>query len=222
MLKLRTLFSLAMVFAIVLAVGCSSDSGTNPMADTGIAQDSNPGKDRALTPDAVGTVEGDDASAKRKDKSKDSDDESGDAGEFDWDDIEDVDGLLERVSLQDIKKLKTEEIEAEDGGKISVGKVKLTIPPGALGEDTEISIVVLYGDDGDVDFELLPHGITFNVPVTLEVNFNKMYTKKDDVRQFWLDETTSDWVDVGGTWKYPTMTTEIDHFSRWRAGRVGW
>ncbi len=220
-MKLRSLLSLATVAAVAMAVGCSNDTGTNPVSDGAVAVDATSGKDREMTPDLVGAVEGGDAAAKRGKARgglvgglvETADDVAGEAA--------DVEGLLDRVTLHEIDVLKSKVISAVSGGKLSAGLVNICVPPGALNVDTEISIVVLHGANDEVDFELLPHGTTFNVPVTLEVNMNTDYGPHDDVRQYWLDETTGDWVDVGGTWHHPTMTTEIDHFSRWKT-RAGW
>lgn len=56
-------------------------------------------------------------------------------------------------------------ISAEYGGIVSNGWITLEFPPGALNEDTEISIDM--PDPNQLMVDLSPHGIQFNKPVTL-------------------------------------------------------
>ena len=58
-------------------------------------------------------------------------------------------------------------ISAEDGGSVtsSDGKMTLTIPAGALDEDTEITITPVETDAGTV-YEFQPDGLVFNEPAT--------------------------------------------------------
>jgi hypothetical protein len=59
-------------------------------------------------------------------------------------------------------------ISAQNGGTVSNGRVSLDFPPGALNQDTQITIEML--NDGTVGVELSPHGIQFNKPVTMSVD----------------------------------------------------
>jgi len=112
---------------------------------------------------------------------------------------------------------------AATGGSFQFGRIALEFPPGALAEDTDITIVQFKDTEGKVDFELYPHGLQFQVAVTLTVYMGGTgLDAGDDVRQLWWNEDTGDWVDIGGVWSYPTMITPLEHFSRYQAGRVGW
>lgn len=114
-------------------------------------------------------------------------------------------------------------IDAKAGGQLQSGRVRLDFPPGALTEDTEITIVNLKRADEKVYFELLPHGLQFQIPVSLTVYLGGTGVgPHDDLRQYWWDTNTGEWVDIGGAWQFPSLVTSLDHFSRYRTGRAGW
>ncbi|MCB9464481.1 MAG: hypothetical protein H6682_12385 [Candidatus Eisenbacteria bacterium] len=134
-----------------------------------------------------------------------------------------VGGTTIGVSGEGLDVLLTKTVSARRGGVVQVGRYKLTFPPNALAEDTEITIAQGLSNDLSTTFELLPHGIQFQEPVTLEVWLgDKLLSPADDVRQYWWDDSSDTYVDMGGTWSYPTMSTPIEHFSKWKSGRAGW
>ncbi len=71
-------------------------------------------------------------------------------------------------------------ISATDGGSItsSDGKMTLTIPAGALDEDTEITITPVETDEGTV-YDFQPDGLVFNEPATAD--FEMDVEEMDDV-----------------------------------------
>ncbi len=77
----------------------------------------------------------------------------------------------------------TQTISAQDGGSIdsSDGQMTLTIPAGALDEDTEISITPVETDNGTV-YEFQPDGLVFNEPATatFEVDASEMEDITDE------------------------------------------
>jgi hypothetical protein len=107
---------------------------------------------------------------------------------------------------------------------------RLHFPPGALDEDTNISMTV--ADRGKVRLTLNPHGIQFNVPVTLsltirssEENLNHLH-KLVDI--YWLNEEVSGdgaWVPLGADVNIDgaTLTASVDlnHFSQYSLGGHG-
>jgi hypothetical protein len=112
------------------------------------------------------------------------------------------------------------------GGTLELSRFKVVIPSGALETATEtITLIDRQAIDGAVSCELLPHGISFERPVTLSMSLkgtnvdpNAAYTI------YWYDEAAGRWVDIGATWdpNTQTVTAQLDHFSRYRAGRAGW
>ncbi len=115
-------------------------------------------------------------------------------------------------------------IAADTGGTVNTGRYTVTIPAGALATDTMITVQVKE-NMGIVGCELLPHGITFATPVKLTISLTGTdYTGIGPVTIFWYDTAQKGWVDVGGTFELPTfeLSTQLSHFSTYRAGRSGW
>jgi hypothetical protein len=90
----------------------------------------------------------------------------------------------------DVKKM----ITADEGGEVKAGKAALSIPAGALSEDTEISVTTVDADDlpssGDVAsdaYDFGPDGTTFEKPVTLTLEFAGKAPKDMAATLAWLD-----------------------------------
>src|SRR5262245_40659506 len=76
-------------------------------------------------------------------------------------------------------------ISADDGGKVKVTGAEVSIPGGALAEDTKITIEELERDGlPDLEnvaskvFDFGPDGTTFEQPVTLTIDFDAARTPK--------------------------------------------
>ena len=115
-------------------------------------------------------------------------------------------------------------VSAEAGGVVNCGRYTVVFPAGALSEDTEITVRACE-EKRLVSCELLPHGITFNVPAQLLIDLT--YTTAsptDDATVYWYNESMGVWQDVGGTLDPTTMilSTDLGHFSQYVAGRAGW
>jgi hypothetical protein len=111
------------------------------------------------------------------------------------------------------------------GGKVHAGRYELCVPPLAL--DTPAVYTIEYAEPGIVQVELGPHGAVFNPnrKVKLDIDLTGTTADPDDViTLYWYDESTGQWVDVGGLWNPNTMTlkAELEHFSVYRPGRAGW
>ncbi|MGM0484274.1 MAG: hypothetical protein ACQERI_06985, partial [Candidatus Krumholzibacteriota bacterium] len=85
-------------------------------------------------------------------------------------------------------------ISAEDGGTIDNGYFSLYFPPGALDEDTMISIKM--PDYPNAMVRLEPHGIEFNRDVILSLDVDK--TDAESMGVLWFNENTGIWEDIGG------------------------
>lgn len=114
-------------------------------------------------------------------------------------------------------------VTPEAGGTVAFGRATVVIPPDALRENTQIT--VRSTDDALVGCELGPHGIAFDRPVTLQFDLKGTEAlPTDDLTIYWFNEETGAWEDVGGTLDPATMvlSTKLEHFSQYRAGRAGW
>jgi hypothetical protein len=110
------------------------------------------------------------------------------------------------------------------GGLVTIGRYSVLVPPGALASTTVITIIVRE-EEGYVSCELLPHGTTFAKPVTLRMDIRETdLAATTSVTIYWLNDATATWVDVGGTLDPSglTVSTNLNHFSRFAAGRAGW
>ena len=65
-------------------------------------------------------------------------------------------------------------VSASEGGEVVSpdGKLLLSIPPGALNEDTEISISVIESESGAPGYEFKPDGLVFNKPATAHMEID--------------------------------------------------
>lgn len=112
-------------------------------------------------------------------------------------------------------------IEAGEGGTITYDRFKVQIPEDALNQDTYIT--VREPGNGYLMCELEPHGIQFNIPVTLEMDLDDLETAPYfDWTIFWLDDLTGLWVDQNAVYGGDKLVVRLSHFSRYAAGRAGW
>ncbi|MBD3336320.1 MAG: hypothetical protein GF355_12470 [Candidatus Eisenbacteria bacterium] len=115
----------------------------------------------------------------------------------------------------------TELIAADRGGIVRYDRYEVRIPRNALDEDTYITV----RDPGSeyLICELEPHGILFNVPVSLTIDCRRLdlgpYT---DWSIWWLNENSGMWEDQQGAFDGKTIEAELEHFSRYGGGRAGW
>ena len=104
-------------------------------------------------------------------------------------------------------------ISAEMGGTVTNGYVSLYFPPGALNEDTEITIDMPRYPEAMV--ELGPHGIEFNKNVTMTMPLAKLDSDASSYRTLWNNEEIGLWIDVGGRVENSTIVTDLSHFSEY-------
>lgn len=100
---------------------------------------------------------------------------------------------------------------------------RLEVPVGALPRSAVYSMT--YQAGGPAQVTLGPHGAEFQVPVELSIDLSETsLADAPDVTLYWWDEDNEEWVDVGGVWDPSTgvITSELEHFSRYRPGRAGW
>ena len=104
-------------------------------------------------------------------------------------------------------------ISAETGGTVTNGYISLYFPPGALDEDTEITIDMPRYPEAMV--ELGPHGIEFNKNVIMTLPLAKIDSDADSYRALWNNENTGIWEDIGGYIENGEIVTKLEHFSNY-------
>jgi len=113
-------------------------------------------------------------------------------------------------------------VSAEFGGIVSNDRVTLEFPPGALSQDTQITIDM--HDDGTLGVDLSPHGIQFNKPVTMSMDLNGTTAEDmaDDTSTLWWNEDLEQYERME---KAPSASNEnrcyLEHFSKYKGDIVG-
>lgn len=111
------------------------------------------------------------------------------------------------------------EITAAEGGTVEVEGATLVIPPGALAEDTTITVetVTSAGLPSEADIvatvhDFGPDGLTFLSPVTLTLDAQLPASLEDRVPTIaWLEEGV--WTQVASTLEGSAVSAQIDHFT---------
>jgi hypothetical protein len=115
-------------------------------------------------------------------------------------------------------KTTSKTITTTSGGTVTVNELSISIPPGAVSSDKNISIncnsdEYLQGDFG-------PDGTQFNLPATITISYaNADMTDitPADLSISWFDPAQGQWVDLGGTVdnKNKTISVEVWHFTEY-------
>jgi hypothetical protein len=104
-------------------------------------------------------------------------------------------------------------ISAKDGGTVSNGYYSVFFAPGALKEDTEISIEMPEFPKAIV--RLSPHGIQFDAPVILSLDLDKAAAESSELDVLWLNDGTGLWESIGGYVEDGALKAELKHFSEY-------
>ncbi|HYJ33498.1 MAG TPA: hypothetical protein VE326_09795, partial [Candidatus Binatia bacterium] len=113
-------------------------------------------------------------------------------------------------------------IDGSVGGTLTCGRFVVTVPPGAY---TGAGTITMSMDDSVlavVDLSIAPKRLNgFEVPVGLSYNPRGL-ALTSPVTIFWLDFKT--WVDIGADPQPGTglPTADLQHFSKYSAGKAGW
>ncbi len=113
-------------------------------------------------------------------------------------------------------------IRADFGGTLRMGDNRVYFPPGALAEDTTVTIL----REGDTTtFELSPDGIQFQKPVTLTLEMAPLggfgsHQPFSIPSIYYYNESTTQWENIGGVPDFSkrVISTHIEHFSRYGTG----
>lgn len=131
---------------------------------------------------------------------------------------------LVRSGLVDLRY--TAQQITNEGGTVVAGRVKVTIPQGALLGDTVISVQAI--QEGGLTAVLGPHGTVFETPVTLEFDLRGYpIPAGEEWTIYWWDDANGKWVDLNADWSPETKKVFVllEHFSTYQPGprgRAGW
>lgn len=116
-------------------------------------------------------------------------------------------------------------VSARAGGRLVCGRHILVFWPGALAQDTEITLVDATSQNGYVSAECYPEGLQFNAKVTLQSDFSDIADPAGYV-MYWLvdapDGVTC--VNLGGevSKNGKGIVATLAHFSVYAPGKAGW
>ena len=113
----------------------------------------------------------------------------------------------------ELSMVATQVVSAAEGGTVTNGYFTLYFPPGALEEDTEITVEMPRYPEAVV--RLGPHGIQFLKEVTLSLPLGVVETEAEDYTTLWFNEETGVWMDIGGYIESELINVGLDHFSEY-------
>lgn len=107
-------------------------------------------------------------------------------------------------------------ISGKSGGELELGDVALSIPRGAMGNDTLYSISI--PDLSKLYFDFGTDGLVFMKPVKVTMSYSDADLSAIDestIRLGWYDKSNGTWVDMECTvdFRKKTVTGYLDHFS---------
>jgi len=104
-------------------------------------------------------------------------------------------------------------ISAVDGGTIDNGYFSLYFPPGALNEDTEITIEMPQFPNAVV--QLSPHGIQFNKDVIMSLSMDLIDSENTEIKVVWHNEESGLWEYIGEYTEDGVVKAGLEHFSEY-------
>ncbi|HEY2407333.1 MAG TPA: hypothetical protein VGI10_15085 [Polyangiaceae bacterium] len=127
----------------------------------------------------------------------------------------------------------TVSITAASGGDVAIGSAKLSIPPGALSADTDITLTTeapasslpeAATVQGPV-YDFGPAGTTFSTPAPLTLPLPSAPSSGQTAVVSWLDTTSNAWQDLDTTVSAGAVTAAVPHFTmfvvRFKGGGTG-
>ncbi|XP_066266390.1 ankyrin-1-like [Branchiostoma lanceolatum] len=135
-----------------------------------------------------------------------------------------LDGRKKILELFAAEKMKRRKVGPE-GGKLQTASCTVTVPPGAVTMETEITCQVINPDDvtlplkdGDMlvsdIIELGPHGTTFLQPVTVQMQYSSTSSGGAREAVVWVTQDRSQWTELKTTkLSEDKLAVSVDHFS---------
>jgi len=113
-------------------------------------------------------------------------------------------------------------VSAAEGGVVFNDYVMLEFPPGALSEDTEITIGM--PEEGKLIVEFGPHGLQFNKPVvmTFDLSNTSANGMADQTSTIWYNEDCGWWepIEKANSSDENSASSVLMHFSKY-SGKLG-
>jgi len=115
-------------------------------------------------------------------------------------------------------KTTSKSITTTSGGTVTVNELSISIPPGAVSGDKNISINCNHDEYLQADFG--PDGTQFNIPATLTISYaNADMTGMTpaNLSISWFNPNAGKWVDLGGTvdTNAQTVSVPVWHFTEY-------
>jgi len=98
------------------------------------------------------------------------------------------------------------------GGFVRMGAYSLEIPANAVSQETFIEMEQV--NAGDWPVELSPHGIQFNVPVTLRMHVQGALGA-ENLRMYWWNPDARHWEALQSSTEHRVVSAQLHHFSRY-------
>ncbi len=137
---------------------------------------------------------------------------------------------LPPVALDAWYRVGQQVVDPAVGALVEGGRCDLEVPCGATADAMEFSVSM--HDPGLLDFELGPHGTTFEQPVEAAVDYSGTNADPDSPNYdgavpafFWYDEASGAWVEMPGVVdaRNKLVRVKLEHFSRYATGsKAGW
>lgn len=135
-----------------------------------------------------------------------------------------ADTQIERNTALDMAARSLEElavsqlVPASTGGTLYLGEFQFYVPPGALDNDTVITITQT--SDQYIAMDFGPDGTQFDPPATMTVSYataNLRNLKPTSLSISWFDTAANQWVNIGGTvdQNAKTVSALISHFTQY-------
>jgi hypothetical protein len=122
---------------------------------------------------------------------------------------------------EDLPMPVSEEVSADDGADIETNGAAISIPGGALEDDTTVTLDVILPNGvpdedslGSLIYDFGPDGTTFSEPVELTITMNQTLPEGMDAHMAWLDEDADQWVPLQGSRVVDnTVVASTTHFT---------
>ncbi len=117
-------------------------------------------------------------------------------------------------------------VDGAVGGEVRAGRFSVKIPPGAFSGAAVVTVTMPDSTVMICDLEIAPATANhFQVPVELTADLTSSgLTDASGFTMYWYDTMDARWVNLFAKSRVSgcKVTTHLDHFSKYAAGKVGW
>lgn len=116
-------------------------------------------------------------------------------------------------------------IDGNRGGTVTCGRFTVIVPPGAFVGPATITVSVADPTVLICDLSIAPQAANkFKVPVQLVTDLSNLNVSPGNQTIYWYNPTQNLWVDMDAApdASAKTVTANLNHFSKYGAGKAGW